>query len=219
MVKALIKKNLILLDACLSKTQKLLLLVMMIFMPAMSFIESEMSAFAAAMPIFATIIIMMPGEIEKKSKFPRYLLSAPVTVKDIATANFTLYFAAILVFSVLAAAITAAAVLVSGNTPTIGDFEPLFWITGFLFTFNAIYIPVSLKFGDNAATNAAAIFFMSLIVFVIIYALFGDIELAGRIFDAIKNSNNTPYYALAFDAFSVIAMLFGYLAASRIRYL
>lgn len=219
MVKALIKKNLILLDAQLNKTQKLLLLIMMIFLPVMTFVESEMSAFAATMPIFATIIIMMPGEIEKKSKFPRYLLSAPVTVKDIAAANFILSFAVILIFSVLAAAITAAAVLVGGNTPTIGDFEPLFWITGFLFTFNAIYIPVSLKFGDNAATNAAALFFMSLIVFALIYALFGDIELAGRIFDAIKNSNNTPYYALAFDAFSVIAMLLGYLAGSRIRYL
>lgn len=219
MVKALIKKNLIILDAQLNKTQKLLLLIMMIFLPVISFAESEMSAFAAAMPIYSTIILMMPGEIEKKSKFPRYLLSGPVTVKDIVAANFILYFAVILITSVLAAIITAAAMFIHGNTPTIGEFEPLFWITGFLMTFNAIYIPVSLKFGDNTATTAAAIFFLSLIVFALIYALFGDIELAGRIFDAITSSNNTPYYALAFDAFSVIAMLFGYLAGSRIRYL
>lgn len=219
MVKALIKKNLIILDAQLNKTQKLLLLIMMIILPVMTFVEGEMSAAAAAMPIYSTIILMTPGEIEKKSKFPRYLLSGPVTVRDIAAASFVLYFAAILIFSVLAAVVTAIALLIHGNTPTIGDFEPLFWITGFLMTFSAIYIPVSLKFGDNTATTAAAIFFLSLIVFALIYALFGNIELAGRIFDAITSSNNTTYYALAFDAFSVIAMLLGYLAGCRIRYL
>lgn len=219
MVKALIKKDIILLDAQLSKVQKLLLLLMMIVFPVIAFSESEMSAFAAVMPIFATIIIMMPSEIEKKSKFPRYMLSATVTVKDIAAASFILYFSAVMIFSVLAAVVTAAAMLIHGNTPTIAEFEPLFWITGFLFTFNAIYIPVSLKFGDNTAVIAAAVFFVSLVVFALVYALFGDIDLAGRIFDAIKNSSNRPYYALAFDAFSVIAMIIGYLAGSRIRYL
>ena len=219
MVKALIKKNLIILDAQLNKTQKLLLLIMMIILPVMTFVEGEMSAAAAAMPIYSTIILMTPGEIEKKSKFPRYLLSGPVTVKDIVAANFIFYSAAVLIFSALAAVITAAAIFVHGGTPTMREFEPLFWITGFLMTFSAIYIPVSLKFGDNTATTAAAIFFLSLIVFALIYALFGNIELAGRIFDAITNSNNTTYYALAFDAFSVIAMLLGYLAGCRIRYL
>ncbi|MBP0963938.1 MAG: ABC-2 transporter permease [Oscillospiraceae bacterium] len=219
MVKELIKKDVILLDAHLSKVQKLLLLLMMIVFPVIAFTESEMSASAAVMPILATIIIMMPSEIEKKSKFPRYLLSATVTVKDLAAANFIFYFAVITITSLFAAVITAAAMLIHGNTPTIGEFEPLFWIAGFLFTFNAIYIPVSLKFGDNTAVIAAAVFFVSLVVFALIYALFGDIELAEQIFDAIQKSTNRSYYALAFDAFSVIAMLIGYFAGSRIKYL
>lgn len=226
MIKTLILEKLLLIRSHFSKSSFILLigsLVIMLF--SMSAKESEIqdmtaTIFPILLSVFSVMICSISDMHENRSKFGKYLLSAPAGISDLSAAKYLFTFLTQTAAAAISAAVIITASLIHGNTVNFSLFSATFFMYGFSMTFYSIYNLISLKYSDDTANNATGLILLGLLLLAFIYALFGDLEIIAKIYDSlVSSSEKLPIYAAVYAAVSMIFMLIGYALSKKIHYI
>ena len=226
MIKTLILEKLLLIRSHFSKSSFILLIgSLVIMMFSMSAEESEsrdMTAtiFPILLSVFSVMICSISDMHENRSKFGKYLLSAPAGISDLSAAKYLFTFLTQTASAAISAAVIITASLIHGNMVNFSLFSATFFMYGFSMTFYSIYNIISLKYSDDTANNITALIILGIFILALIYALFGDLEIISRIYDSLVSmSGKLPIAAAVYALLSLVFMFIGYFVSKKIQYI